>query len=590
LARVNRLRAGQPSPEAPSTSLAGASIAVIACLVACGPAGEADGPPTSPVVARWGDVQVTVADLDARVLALPATQRPKPGADLDAWFEGQIRELIVQRELAREARETGLDQDPAFLAAQRDTERQLTVQLCLADLIRVTPVTNEAVRIAYEERSASLGLPERRRTYHIFLRAAAGLAPSALESQIGSLRDRILRGESFPVLARNASHSESRHQEGYIGSLVRGQLPEGFDRIVFGLEEGVPSEPVLTRDGAHLFYVDQILPARHLSFEEARRRLAERLATERRQAAIAALEAEIPWPPDALFLDREQLAEVTRAGDGAALVLKLGDTQLTLADLQRRVAQARSAGHAVQHPWTLLEQLRRRELLYGHCQTGGRVPPEELEEAVRDWRTAALPAAQRQRRLVELAESDASALELFFASNEGAFSTPPRWQLRRLRVPIRENATAVMARLEEAARRADARLDALGAELGGAVEDMGTLSLLEIQRLAPKLATLVAPLQVGQCSPPYRAGSNLEIAEVLARTDSEAPALDEVRKQVAAAYVAQYTAEVYRDLSERILAAHELDIRPEGLAMAREAGLASPEVSVEEIEALLDEL
>ena len=45
------------------------------------------------------------------------------------------------------------------------------------------------------------------------------------------LRERILRGENFQRLAQSESDSESRHRQGSIGWVVRGQLPQTFARV-----------------------------------------------------------------------------------------------------------------------------------------------------------------------------------------------------------------------------------------------------------------------------------------------------------------------------------------------------------------------
>ncbi len=77
---------------------------------------------------------------------------------------------------------------------------------------------------------------------------------------------------------------------------------------------------------------------------------------------------------------------------------------------------------------------------------------------------------------------------------------------------------------------------------------------------------------------------------MVARRDAEPLPFEEVRERVAAAYVRQYTHEVYGALTAEILQSAELQILPEGLAALRDAGLPQPDVSVQQLEELLEEL
>jgi hypothetical protein len=148
-----------------------------------------------------------------------------------------------------------------------------------------------------------------------------------------------------------------------------------------------------------------------------------------------------------------------------------------------------------------------------------------------------------------------------------------------------------MARLEAAASTPGTDLDTLARELGGTVEDLGFLDLVTLGRLAPNLPALVTPLDPGELAAPLRHDDQLVMAEVMARRDAEPRPFEDVRKRVAAAYVGQYTQEVYEELVDEILdAGPGLEIDPEALASLREAGLPQPEITVDELEELFEEL
>jgi PPIC-type PPIASE domain len=580
-----------------------AAIALLAgALVACRDSAARPAAEPVDVVARFGDEVVTARELDAWIVALPPAERPKPGADLEAWYEGQIRELLVARRLRSEAEAGDLKANESFVTARREAEKRLAVSLCVAALLPADEgVAAAELRAAYDSRKESFALPERRAVYNLFLRRLPRSPPDARRREIEALRDRVLAGESFTRLAAAHSDSESRHREGSIGWVKRGELPAGFEKVIFSLDEGVPSEPVVTRDGLHLFYVDQILPARQLTFAEVRKPLRAHLVAERREAALDKLEAGITPPPGTVVVDRKELAAIAEAGDPDAVVLHMGDSELTLADLRRHLrrtlAQLAKRPESSPPPATVdlayrqLQELRRRELLYEHCKTTGAVPAAALAARLTDWEGKALLSMQRQRRLLALAKRDDARLRTFYESNVGRFSKPPKWHLRRLRIPLDGKARAHMARLEKAAVTPGTTLAALRGELGGEIDDLGLVSLADLRRIEPKLPPLVAGLPAGSLSAPYHTASTLEIAESVARKESEPLPYAEVRDRVADAYVQQYTREVYEELEDDVLQSAKLDFVPAGLAALRStAGVPPPDVSVEQLDELFAEV
>jgi hypothetical protein len=201
-----------------------------------------------------------------------------------------------------------------------------------------------------------------------------------------------------------------------------------------------------------------------------------------------------------------------------------------------------------------------------------------------------LIALQRHHRLLEIAERDDDRLRSFYEGNIGRFSTPPRWHLRRLRIPVGGDASGVMAQLEAAAAGTGTDLETLRATLGGKIDDVGFRSIAALGSLSPKLPPLVAPLVEGALSPPYRTEDAIEIAAVVDRRDAEPLPFAEIHERVAEAYLAQHKGELYRGLADEILQSAPLEILPAGLASLREGGMRGPDVSVEQLATLLDEL
>ena len=76
---------------------------------------------------------------------------------------------------------------------------------------------------------------------------------------------------------------------------------------------------MITRDGGHLFYVSRVMQARSFSFEEVRLAIVKELVEERGRERLAAAAAELPLPEDRFIPSPEEVANIMRLGDRAAI-------------------------------------------------------------------------------------------------------------------------------------------------------------------------------------------------------------------------------------------------------------------------------
>lgn len=562
---------------------------LLLAVLACG-----GGTSTSDdrAVARYRGGLVTAGEIDARLVALPPKERPVPGEDLQAWMTEQVEELVVERVLLREARDSGLDQEDAFAAARIASEKSIVRSLCLAEPFRTAAEISEAdLEAAFTESADRLRAPERRSVSQVFLRRS----PDA-EVRIRGIRERVFAGEIFGQLARELSDSESRHRDGALGWITPGQLPAALERVVFGLEEGVPSEPVETPDGVHLFLVDTILPARTLTFDEARPLLRSSVESQRREAVLDEIDERTSLPAGSFVPEPRELGEMLRSGDPEREVLRVGDLRWTLADLfgqlRRGAGQGRASsesGDPADTAWAVLDRARRAEEIYLDCLERASFDSERVDADLAVWEESALVDAQRRRRLLRLADEDEERLRHHHRGNLGEFSSPPTWTVHRLRIPIAPGAGEVMSRLEEAARD-QVGIEALRERFGGEVEELDAKTLAELGSVEPKLPALVAPLSAGTTTAPYRTADALEIARVVARTEPVPTEFEDVRSFVAERYLRQYRADLYRSLKARILADVEFRLSEEGLAALQESGVPEPDLSVERLDEMLESL
>jgi len=161
----------------------------------------------------------------------------------------------------------------------------------------------------------------------------------------------------------------------------------------------------------------------------------------------------------------------------------------------------------------------------------------------------------RNRRFMQWLNRDQQRLSAFYERNRRRFMGPLHLSLRRLSVTLDDpaRASATMGRLERAHELLDSgslTLEALAAELDGAIEDLGWLSASELSVLGAKGAAFAARLADGEASAPYRTGDRLDLLRCTGRREPQvlpyAAVLDSVRE----AYLAQHGQQAYREWTE----------------------------------------
>jgi hypothetical protein len=539
------------------------ALPILAGLIAgCGPSGEAPpaAPPDDPeVVALWDGGRVTRADLDQAVLALPAEQRQSLGGD-PAFYRNLARELAVHRILLDQATLAGEAESAEQLQALRELERSAHFEQYLREQPLQAEAPSEAdLRERYGRDRESYRRPERRHVLNIFRRVDDDGGAAAAIEEMRQLRARVLAGAGFASLAAETSDSETRHRHGEIGWVERGKLAPELEEIVFALPEGMPSEPIRTADGVHLFYVDTAVAAREFPFEEARGLIRQELVAERRLAAMDERVDEIGLPPDSFVPTAEELEAISSTGDPAAVVLRLGDYRLRLARVQAMVTgEAQRLGERAGDdlPEQILARVRRQEVVYQHRLAAGAELLPAIRERLARQGEQVLTDRYRRRLIERALDVDPAVIEGFYQDNRERFSSPLRLEIRRLRVPLAGEATARMAELEGLVPELDAGevdLDELARRYGGEVEDLGRKTLVELSAIEPKIVVYASTLAAGRHSSPYLGGDGLEMLAVVDREEPAPLPFLQVRDQVRAAYLQRHGGVLYGALVDEVL-------------------------------------
>ena len=501
---------------------------------------------------------ITAADLDRFILGLPPDRRWQSDVEPAEWYSEAARRLAVERLLLDEAALAGVEQDPRFELRQRRIERQAYADHYLSQLPAAEPLTEEELRAFYDQHHEErYEQPERRLTFHIFRRFAPAGGRQAALDELEGLRQRVLAGESFSMLAREHSDSETRHRDGLLGRVKRGDFSADFDRVVFALAEKTPSEPLAAGDGAHVFYVGRVHEARLAPFEEVQQAIRQELAEERRRQRLASAAAELP-PPDDLFVPGvEEIGRILRLGDRAAVLMRVGGFRLTIGDFQEVLLERRrqlGGKHVPDLALRLIEEIRDREIIYQHLRRDGQ--PDVPQERITRRREQELIEFFARQKMVAHLEGQPERVQEHYAGNAMRFSTPAKAEVTLLTVPLGGNPAALMARLEGARAELDAgrlKLAALAERHGGEVRDLGAVTAAQLHVADPAMLHFAFQLTPGEHSPPYQREGHLAMFRVDRRQEPEPRPLATVWDQVVQDVVVNYSPQLFAEVSQQLL-------------------------------------
>ncbi len=558
-------------PESPRSGLCGlgllpaALVVVVLSGAACSPRG-----PEAGTLAEYEGGSVTADELEQALLSLPPAARAIEPAARDESYRDILRRLAMRELLIEQARSLDLLADAELAEQWEESRKQIIVSTFVQSEIDVAQPTSEQVREFFEANRRAFDRPERREVYHLFLRPEVGESRDALKARLELLRDRALAGEPFPMLARQYSESQLRSGDGALGWVLPGQLAPKLNDIIFGLEEGVPSEVLMTPSGAHLFYAARVVAAESASFEEARPN-ARRQVQQRLQAeAINAFLEDQNAPAEDFVPDPGELRALLAGGDPNAIVLRVGDFTLTAEGLLERLEETRRPADTNNPELAdrLLQSIAQRERLGARAESSdvARDPAtlETLELAEANF----LFAAMQRRAVLDRIDGEPGKLETFFERERGRFAGPLRLRFERLVVPLSRESGRVMSELERSRPRllaGELTLAELAASVGGTAEEPAWKTLESLLDEGGATRRQLVALQAGGYSEATSNGREIELFHLLERSAPEMPAFEEVREEVREAYLLANGEKLYEALVDESLAAAGFEISSENL-------------------------
>lgn len=250
-------------------------------------------------------VQVTTADIVAEAQQLP----PQARAQFLSRAPDVARaaqNVVLRRELARQAEIEGLQKDPKVEAALRAARERVLAEAALARS-EGAPLDRAAVerlaRNQYDAAPDKFSTPEEIRVRHILVAAKACDADNRAQELLGLARQ---PGADFAALAKaNSDDPGSAERGGDLGFFARGKMAAAFEAAAFDLKQpGDLSDVVKTEFGFHIIRLEERKPAGRQPFETVReglmKSLADSASRSRRQEAVDKITAEVQINRDAI--------------------------------------------------------------------------------------------------------------------------------------------------------------------------------------------------------------------------------------------------------------------------------------------------
>ena len=225
--------------------------------------------PADPVVAKVDGNPIMLSDL---VIAAQALGQEARGMPRQTLYPMLLDQLISGRALAKEARRTGLDQDPAVRRQLQAAEDQ-TLEQALLHKELDPRLTDAAVRARYEKDIAGKPGEEEVHARHILVADEA-----AAKKIIADLK----KGGDFAALSSQFStDTGAAAQGGDLGFFKKGDMVPAFAAVAFAMKDGeISPEPVKTEFGWHVIQTIERRRAPAPDFEHARDDLRQRMIQE----------------------------------------------------------------------------------------------------------------------------------------------------------------------------------------------------------------------------------------------------------------------------------------------------------------------
>lgn len=220
-------------------------------------------------------VHITSADFEASLDRIPEENRAEVLASR-ARIGKLLENLVINKTMASQAREAGIDRDPALKMQMELAADTVLAQAYVNRQIKELKLPNFETRAKelYRLDIEKYTIPARVHASHILVETKNRSQEEALK-RIQDIRAQALGGKLFGTLAQEYSDDPSAaNNKGDLGFFEPGRMVKPFSDAAFAMTKpGEISEPVLTIFGYHIIQFHEKQPKQTKQFEEVRREI-----------------------------------------------------------------------------------------------------------------------------------------------------------------------------------------------------------------------------------------------------------------------------------------------------------------------------
>lgn len=250
-----------------------ATVFATACLFAWQALAQENKAPEDPVIARVGQTEVRLSDLEAMRSRLPPQYQQMP---ITRLFEPLRQQVVDSLLIANAAESSGLAKDEE-VAKRLEAARRSTLREVYIDRLVEKAVTQEAIGERYEAMKMELGDAWQLRASHILVKTE--------QEATDIIKKTGAPNADFAALARAHSTGPSASRGGDLGFFSEGEMVQPFYEATAALQPGnVTAKPVRTQFGWHVIKLVERRRAPVPSLEDT----LEQIRNDIVQAAIAA--------------------------------------------------------------------------------------------------------------------------------------------------------------------------------------------------------------------------------------------------------------------------------------------------------------
>ena len=200
-----------------------------------------------------------------------------------------IEEMVNQELLFSDAKEVGMENEPAFQEILQATKINLLKGYAFNKIIKDIKVEEDELETFFEENKNLFSQQESVKASHVLIEE---------KDKADLVLSKIKEGMSFEEAAKEYSTCPSKEIGGSLGEFGRGQMVPEFEEVAFNMEVGTISEPVKTQFGYHIIKLDKKSQEKEANFTEAKaeveRELLVRKQEEKYKGKIDALKEKYP--------------------------------------------------------------------------------------------------------------------------------------------------------------------------------------------------------------------------------------------------------------------------------------------------------